>query len=37
MLQGPTSAFRIPLILDWVREHQPAVRIADLREPDLAP
>ena len=37
MLQGPTSEFRIPLILDWVREHRPAMRIDDLRTPDRAP
>jgi len=33
MVQGATSAFRIPLILDWVRRHRPDVPVHDQREP----
>ncbi|GAB3788902.1 hypothetical protein [Nocardioides ungokensis] len=31
LIQGDTSAFRVPLVLDWVRRHQPTVPVEDLR------
>lgn len=31
LVQGDTSSFRVPLILDWVRRHQPGVPIDDRR------
>lgn len=31
LIQGDTSAFRVPLILDWVRRHQPTLPVEDLR------
>lgn len=31
LIQGDTSSFRVPLILEWVRRHQPGVPIDDLR------
>ena len=31
LLQGSTSAFRVPLILDWLRQHRPEVPVRDDR------
>jgi hypothetical protein len=33
LIQARTSAFRVPLVLDWVARHQPSVPVVDNRHP----